>query len=329
MKQFDQIVLRMRMQPFKTSFTPDFAIDWGNEKSPEIGYPEREKRPVQVFDVREFVKQKRQEKIKSMMMDNDSPSSGGSPFDFGNKSSFSGNKSPFGASPFKDEGSSPFGASPFGGFGSNKEETPKPKPMETSKPEKSSAQSVDIDELVKKIDAKIAEMEKEEKEEKEETKKVETPTPEVKVEKKVEEEVIEKPVYKETRKEETIPYISSQSIEDKVNQIIRNQRTEEEKPVTIEVAQPVFDQPKAKEVQVSTYKEEPVTKPTSVVEAVTTTYEPKVEEVKQTIVEQPKKVIVETQQAVQNTTNEVVDNKPKLSLDDVSETEFFDDFFED
>ena len=329
MKQFDQIVLRMRMQPFKTSFTPDFAIDWGNEKSPEIGYPEREKRPVQVFDVREFVKQKRQEKIKSMMMDNDSPStssSNGSPFDFGNNSSFNGNKSPFGSSSFKDEGSSPFGASPFSGFGSKKEETPKPKPVETSKPEKSSAQSVDIDELVKKIDAKIAEMEKEEKEE---NKKVEPSKPEIKVEKKVEEKEEVKPIYKETRKEETIPYISSQSIEDKVNQIIRNQKVEEDKPVTIEVTQPVFDQPKAKEVQVTTYKEEPVTKPPTVVETVTTNYEPKVEEVKQTVVEQPKKVIVETQQVVQNTANEVIDNKPKLSLDDVSETEFFDDFFED
>ncbi len=61
MKQFDQIVLRMRMQPFKTSFVPDFKIDWGGEQYPKMTYPEREKRPVQVFDVREFVKEKRQQ----------------------------------------------------------------------------------------------------------------------------------------------------------------------------------------------------------------------------------------------------------------------------
>ncbi len=67
MKQFDQIVLRMRKNPFKTSFVPDFKIDWGSEKIPKMGYPAREKKEVQIFDIREFVKEKKNAKINEMV----------------------------------------------------------------------------------------------------------------------------------------------------------------------------------------------------------------------------------------------------------------------
>ncbi len=67
MKQFDHILLRMRKSPFKTSFVPDFKIDWGKEVSPKIDYPQREKRPVQIFDIREYVKEKKNQKINEMM----------------------------------------------------------------------------------------------------------------------------------------------------------------------------------------------------------------------------------------------------------------------
>ena len=67
MKQFDHILLRMRKSPFKTSFVPDFKIDWGKEVSPKIEYPVREKKPVQIFDIREFVKEKKNQKINEMM----------------------------------------------------------------------------------------------------------------------------------------------------------------------------------------------------------------------------------------------------------------------
>ena len=43
MKQFDHIVLRLRKNPFKTSFIPDFKIDWGDNVVHKIDYPEREK----------------------------------------------------------------------------------------------------------------------------------------------------------------------------------------------------------------------------------------------------------------------------------------------
>lgn len=67
MKQFDQIVLRMRKNPFKTSFVPDFKIDWGPEKIPKMGYPTREKKEVQIFDIRDFVKEKKNAKINEMV----------------------------------------------------------------------------------------------------------------------------------------------------------------------------------------------------------------------------------------------------------------------
>ena len=73
MKQFDHIILRMRKSPFKTSFTPDFKIDWGDEKTEPIEYPVREKKPVAIFDIREFVKAQKNKKVDDLMNSLDAP----------------------------------------------------------------------------------------------------------------------------------------------------------------------------------------------------------------------------------------------------------------
>ncbi len=73
MKQFDHIILRMRKSPFKTSFTPDFKIDWGSDKFEHVDYPVREKKPVQVFDIREFVKEQKSKKVDEIMNNLDNP----------------------------------------------------------------------------------------------------------------------------------------------------------------------------------------------------------------------------------------------------------------
>ena len=138
MKQFDQIVLRMRMQPFKTSFTPDFKIDWGRKYGP-IEYPEREKKPVAVFDVREFVKEKRQQKIKEMM------ANGGSPNPTGGMMPNMNSAYP-GMPPMSNQNS---------GFSSHQPSNPTLRNMQ--------GPDINMDELIKKIDAKIAEIEEEEK----------------------------------------------------------------------------------------------------------------------------------------------------------------------
>ena len=66
MKQFEVIILRMRKQPFKTKFTPNFKLDWG-KKYPAATYPTREKQEVHIFDIKEFVKSQKKKKLLDMM----------------------------------------------------------------------------------------------------------------------------------------------------------------------------------------------------------------------------------------------------------------------
>ncbi|MGM9942848.1 MAG: type IV secretory system conjugative DNA transfer family protein, partial [Erysipelotrichaceae bacterium] len=130
MKQFETIILRIRMQPFKTKFTPYFKMKSKFGKSyPKAEYPNREKKSVQTFDMREFVKAKRQEKLKSMMAES---GMNGMP------------------------GGMPNGFPPlppmFGGNANN-----------SSRQSRQTNSDINIDDLVKKIDAKIAALEEEEK----------------------------------------------------------------------------------------------------------------------------------------------------------------------
>ena len=161
MKQFDQIVLRMRMQPFKTSFTPDFKIDWGKNYGP-IEYPEREKKPVAVFDVREYVKEKRQEKIKEMMANGGNPNGG-----MGMMPGMGPSMKPVSNNQANNNGPMGMPNTPnnFGGFAQN-----------SAQPNKKPTPELNMDDLIKKIDAKIAEIEEEEKRAKLEDKKS-APTP--------------------------------------------------------------------------------------------------------------------------------------------------------
>ena len=65
------------MQPFKTKFTPYFKMQPKFGKAfPKAEYPNREKKPVHTFDIREFVKAKKQEKINKMMEEGGMPGGG-------------------------------------------------------------------------------------------------------------------------------------------------------------------------------------------------------------------------------------------------------------
>lgn len=66
MKQFEVIILRMRKQPFKTKFTPYFKLNWG-KKYPPAKYPSRPKQVVHTFDIKEFVKNQKKKKLLDMM----------------------------------------------------------------------------------------------------------------------------------------------------------------------------------------------------------------------------------------------------------------------
>ena len=157
MKQFEVIVLRMRMQPFKTKFTPDFKLDWGHIY-PKATYPSREKLPVHTFDIKTFVKEKKKEKLLEMMNSNNPNGEGGNtPPGFVPPNLFgigagSNNGMNQGLNPMMPGNNMPRMNDAPSFFNPNLE----PKKEAPKKP------AFDVDELVKKIDAKIAELEKEE-----------------------------------------------------------------------------------------------------------------------------------------------------------------------
>ena len=130
MKQFEVIIMRLRLNPFKTKFIPYYK--WDIKRYPIAEYPQREKQPVKVFDLREFVKAKKKEKLMEMMSN---PDSGDMPGGMG----FPGIPGPY--------------AGMMGGM-PNKERP------------SSNTGGLNVDDLIKKIDAKIAEIEEEEKKQK-------------------------------------------------------------------------------------------------------------------------------------------------------------------
>ena len=180
MKQFEVIILRIRKQPFKTKFTPYFQLDWG-EKYPTAKYPTRQKVPVQTFDIKEFVKNQKKKKLLEMMNSAD-----------GDKKTLPSNLPPIDLMRQMDQAHQ---EKPMPDFLTRKDE-----PFETKKeyqqPEMEMGRGIlgrastrpiaqptsfdktqdddddfgfNVDELIKKIDAKIAEIEAEEKKSKEET----------------------------------------------------------------------------------------------------------------------------------------------------------------
>ena len=136
LSQFEIIVIRRRMMPFKTRFKTDFEVDWG-KKYPLATYPVRKQSEVKLFDIREYVKKQKQEKMKNSF-------GGQSMFDT-SSNLFGGGTNPsmYGINPFQQQ----FGMS----------NTSQNSMIDTP------SSDFDIDELVKKIDAKIAELEEEEK----------------------------------------------------------------------------------------------------------------------------------------------------------------------
>lgn len=130
LSQFEMITLRLRMMPFKTKLVPNFKMNWGKEYGKAV-FPTRERKSVELFEIREFVKAKKKERMNEMLSGPDM------------SSIFGGN---------------PLGNSPFGGMGGL------PSFGATNS---SSDSGFNVDDLVKRIDAKIAELEEEEKREKE------------------------------------------------------------------------------------------------------------------------------------------------------------------
>jgi len=127
LQKWETIILRLRKMPFKTKLTPNFQMNWGHS-FPKAEYPKRNKTTVKTFDIKAFVNKKREEKINNMLNGDTSTPFGGSQ-----------NRMP----------ENPF----MGGFN----------PFENNK--RQSDGSFNVDDIVKRIDAKIAELEEEERQE--------------------------------------------------------------------------------------------------------------------------------------------------------------------
>ena len=149
MKMNEAIIMRSRLNPFKTKLKPSYEIDWGNNYS-KADFISREKGEIGIFDLKTFVNEKKKEKVMESMNNGDNSFNPGgftpnpNPF-FGGMNGFDNNN------PFMNNTSNPFAPSDNG----------IPNPFQNGGGE------VDVDELLKKIDAKIAELEEEERLEKE------------------------------------------------------------------------------------------------------------------------------------------------------------------
>lgn len=198
MPQNQVIWLRLRMMPFKTKMTPDWKMNkenaWG-ENYGKATYPVREKKEVQLFDIRDFVKGKKKEKMEAMMNGSDSsPMGGGNPF--------GGMSNPFASSnPFSGMG----GGNPFSGLGAPSSSSLPKNPFgeeslnsilgNNSNSGGSEESSFNVDDLVKKIDAKIAELEEEERREQEESKRKEQKVIDAEIEDKKDKDLYEEGTY--------------------------------------------------------------------------------------------------------------------------------------
>ena len=154
MKMNEAIIMRSRLNPFKTKLKPSYEIDWGNNY-PEAEFVSREKGEIGIFDIKTFVNEQKKERVMNSM--NNNPN-GFVP------DGFNPNMNPFvGGGLPQFQNSNPFqnmNSNPFSDINSN-----------VDNPFQSNG-DVDVDELLRKIDAKIAELEEEEKLEKSEQDKI-------------------------------------------------------------------------------------------------------------------------------------------------------------
>ena len=62
MKLFEAIIKRLRTDPFRTKLQPDFLMNWGIERKDEP-YPQRVKQEVEIFDLKKFVTEEKSKKM--------------------------------------------------------------------------------------------------------------------------------------------------------------------------------------------------------------------------------------------------------------------------
>lgn len=132
LKEGNIIILRTRMMPFRTKVVYDWKIDWGYKRE-DATYPQRQKQAISLFDLKGYVETKRESKLSDMM------------------NNFNTSRPNF-----------PDIAPPVTAKAPNRvqsEPVPTNRVMEPNVPK----DNFNIDDLVKRIDAKIAELEEQER----------------------------------------------------------------------------------------------------------------------------------------------------------------------
>lgn len=151
LKMFEVIVRRLRMPPYRTKLTPNFKMNWGKTypKVDLFNIPFRKKREVQVFNVKEFVDKKRKE--RNMLAFGQSGNGVGGALPYSSRGAFNGSL-PFGEAQNFDNL-----------FNSVSNNRPNSQPLnDLLKDDDTSMPKLDMEDIISKIDAKIAELEKSE-----------------------------------------------------------------------------------------------------------------------------------------------------------------------
>ena len=183
LKEGEIVVLRTRMMPFRTKMTYNYQMDWG-KKYELASYPQRQKEPVHLFDLKSFVTAQHNKKMEEL---------------FGNMAGG------------LDLGNHPKPIS------NHAFESPKTPPVPNN--------NFDIDEFVKRIDAKIAELEEEERLEQESLAKAEKK--EEQVEPIIEAEKIEPKLPEEPVVEVEKPMVELPTIEPETTEVSSNESVSE------------------------------------------------------------------------------------------------------
>ena len=316
----EAILMRLRKSPFKTKLPMNDQVNWGYTIQ-EASFPTRPTKPVEIFDIKTFVKEKKKEKM--MAEGNNNPMGGG----FSPMNPFGGGMSPFGdmASPFGGSTPNPFDAAPKSSS-----------PFSTN---------LDLDAMMRDIDRKIAELDAEEARAKEEEKKkqeasntlVSTPTLEPKSEtdtaniniptpdidtvlKEIEKPLANNVVEPEPQIKPIIESVAPTPI--KETKIIQPEPVVQVQPKTVEV------EPKPRINQSSFNFDLP---------SIDNYQLPKTEVKEPTKIEIPTPKVEEKHEEVKNNVLDSQD-KPKINVDVdsvvfnnnvISDDEFFDDFFGD
>ena len=168
MKMNEVIIIRQRMSPFRTKLIPSYQIDWG-KKYPKAEFFERKTNPIALFDLREFVRVRKHDKIFNQGGMNPfmKPNMPGMPSGMGGFNNMPSGPNPFGPSGMSNMNQNPFGQNiPMGNDFMNKPSNE----MGMSNPGNNifpgmpgGPGGVNVDDFLKKLDAQIAALEEEER----------------------------------------------------------------------------------------------------------------------------------------------------------------------